>query len=250
MMNNNWIQTAEHHQVIDSTSNRAKEILRQNPIPALPMLIDADSQTAARGRDNHSWWSGSGGIFLTLILDAVPHHLERSHVPQLSLGIGLAVLKTLRRHSPEQTFHIKWPNDVYLNNRKIAGILIESPSPQHFVIGVGINTNNTVCDAPAEIREKITTLRDVLHREIDNHRVTGDFITEVQRILAFFPNHTETLVQQVEPHLLMRHQPVSLTIGGQTVTGTCLGLAPNASLRILTDTGERTFLSGVISYRT
>lgn len=243
---NGWLKTVEYHPVIGSTNDRAKEILKNDAIIALPGLIYAETQTAGRGRGANHWWGEPGAIAMTLILDAGTHHLDHATAPHLSLGIGLAVLNVLRTVIPDQQINIHWPNDVYVAGRKISGILIESPTPRAFVIGIGLNTNNSAKNAPEELRPRIVTLRDILEKQIDNQWFINSLLHEIVRILEFFPHRLEPLINKVQSHLFQFHQPVTLICGESMIRGTCLGIASDASLRLLTEQGEKHFFSGIL----
>ena len=102
-------------------------------------LILADAQTAGRGRSGRSWTSEKGaGIWLTLI--ERPADVDALEV--LSLRVGLALAPALDGHSDKQVL-LKWPNDLYVGERKLGGILVEARwrdgTPEWVAIGVGIN---------------------------------------------------------------------------------------------------------------
>jgi BirA family biotin operon repressor/biotin-[acetyl-CoA-carboxylase] ligase len=102
-------------------------------------LVIADAQTAGRGRLGRSWRSEAGaGIWLTLI----ERPSDPSALDVLSLRVGLALAPALESFAAE-TVRLKWPNDLYVNGRKLGGILVEARwregSPEWVAIGVGVN---------------------------------------------------------------------------------------------------------------
>ena len=243
-----WLKTMIRLDTVDSTNNYAKKLLAENRAVDFPALIVAKEQTAGRGRGSKTWWSGNGAIFMTMILNADEHRLTREMIPLFSLGIGLAVMNTVQKHAPGQCVQVKWPNDVFLEGKKISGTLIEVPKPGYFVIGTGINTNSTTREAPTEIQTRITTLRDQLGNKVNNDNVIDDFITKTENILAFFPEQIDRLTRNVQKHLFQLDQTVTLTLAEKNVTGKCLGIAPDGSLRLLTAQGEERFLSGILDF--
>src|SRR5262249_594491 len=101
-------------------------------------VIVADTQTAGRGRHGRSWCSPPGaGLYVSLVLRPLPHAL-----PLLTVGAGVAVAEGIRAATGLAPA-LKWPNDVYVGSRKLAGILAEAGAApdgaQHVVLGVGIN---------------------------------------------------------------------------------------------------------------
>ena len=228
----------------------------------LPYVIVANEQTAGRGRQSNTWWTGQDALAFSMLLDAKQHGLNPRNVAYLSLGIGFATMQALRctveetlnesknDHSDNTAtmpkIEIRWPNDVYVNDRKISGILIEVPNMRHIVIGVGINTNNSATDAPEEIRDKIITLGDVLGRKIDQDRLIFYLCREIMDVLKYFPSHLSELLEKVEKNLYQVDKLVNISQENEQISGKCLGLNPDGSLRVLTETGEKAVISGVV----
>ena len=145
----------------------------------LPLLIAADRQTAGRGRGTNRWWTGPGSLAFSLLMRNVgwDQRVQASAGPPASvsgapalasLAAGLAVVDAIAPLVPGHQFGIHWPNDVMLDGRKLAGILIEALPQGRQVIGIGINTNNSAADAPAEVRSRVATLRDATGRTHDS----------------------------------------------------------------------------------
>jgi BirA family biotin operon repressor/biotin-[acetyl-CoA-carboxylase] ligase len=118
----------------------------------------AESQTAGRGRQGRSWLSprGEGLLFSVLVrLDVAP-----AKVPRVPLVAGLAVRDAVARAAPKARVAIKWPNDVEVDGRKVAGILVEAvasrSAPQAVVIGIGLNVHTRVF--PPEIADRATSI--------------------------------------------------------------------------------------------
>ena len=224
----------------------------------LPIVVIAEEQTAGRGRQNNTWWTGEGTLALSMLLDAKQHDLSPQTSAQLSLGIGYAAMRALRliveeilSQSPDKAeisapnIEIRWPNDVYINDRKITGILIEAPNMHHIVIGIGVNTNNTAAKAPEEIRGKIATLSDILGQKIDQHRFIFLLCQEIMTVLQYFPLQLPQLIELVEQDLYQVGKIVNIFRENEMITGECLGLNKDGSLRVLTESGEKSVVSGV-----
>jgi BirA family biotin operon repressor/biotin-[acetyl-CoA-carboxylase] ligase len=110
-------------------------------------LVTAGSQTAGRGRHGRRWLAPPGSsLLLSLVL--------REHDPLLSLRAGLAVADLAGASAM-----VKWPNDVLLEGRKLAGVLIEGrPQEGWSVLGIGVNVSLDPADLPSELRERAATL--------------------------------------------------------------------------------------------
>ena len=142
-----WVRQIDFHWELASTNSQA--LLRADqPETQTPLLVLAESQTAGRGRGAHHWWSTTGSLTFSLLTGLEKALAERTSL--LSLTVGLAVCQAIERLAPAADVGLKWPNDVCLSGRKLAGILIELPvcEPPRVVLGVGINVNNSFRGAP------------------------------------------------------------------------------------------------------
>jgi BirA family biotin operon repressor/biotin-[acetyl-CoA-carboxylase] ligase len=144
------IYTSERHDEISSTNDRVRELLRQPIPPKLPCLVVARRQSAGRGRGNKRWWSGEGAIYMSLGFELSPGFLTRDQLPTFSATVAQSVVKVLSQHLPQHQLEVHLPNDVYVDGKKISGILLESPTPQYGILGIGLNVNNRLCDIPPE----------------------------------------------------------------------------------------------------
>ena len=142
---------------IDSTNDYAKRMVGSQAVE-LPALIVAQQQTAGRGQQEKSWWSGSGSLTFTLVLEqsrCAPGGIT-------ALASAIAVCQTIGHFHPSLQPNIKWPNDVFLANKKTAGILIENIADvQNFMlVGIGVNTNCQLQRSPEHVRSIATSLFD------------------------------------------------------------------------------------------
>jgi BirA family biotin operon repressor/biotin-[acetyl-CoA-carboxylase] ligase len=131
-----------HLTQIDSTNTYAKQFIGQKGTDGL--LITAQFQTEGRGQKGNRWESEKNkNIIATLLV--YPRFLSGSHSFLLSVITSLAIRKTLGYLAPKETFKIKWPNDIFAKQKKIAGILIETQLKGNFIdnaiIGFGVNIN-------------------------------------------------------------------------------------------------------------
>lgn len=135
----------EHHDSIDSTNRRAKE-LAAGGAPS-GTVVTAAEQTSGRGRGGRRWVAPSGAA---LLYSAILRPLELVHL-LLPLAVPLAVCEACESLAPVEC-RVKWPNDIWVNERKLAGVLIESRPPEWAVIGVGINLSIEAGEFPRELR--------------------------------------------------------------------------------------------------
>jgi BirA family biotin operon repressor/biotin-[acetyl-CoA-carboxylase] ligase len=137
-----------HLRVTDSTNTRARELAGAGAPHG--MLVTAAEQQAGRGRQGRTWTAPAGRALLCSLVLRDPPRL-------LPLLAGVAVAEAIAGVDPGA--RVKWPNDVQLGGRKVAGILVEGrPQEGWAVLGIGLNVALTPEDFPPELRETSTTL--------------------------------------------------------------------------------------------
>ncbi|WP_027897598.1 bifunctional biotin--[acetyl-CoA-carboxylase] ligase/biotin operon repressor BirA [Zestomonas thermotolerans] len=231
---------------IDSTNAEAMRRISSDP---LPCLVLADEQSAGRGRRGRSWVSPfAENLYCSLAqrLDGGARQLEG-----LSLVVGLAVLQALRDVGVAGA-GLKWPNDVLVGRRKIAGILLEiSGDPAdvcHVVIGIGINAN--MLTSEQEIGQPWTSVRLESGELCDRTVLTLCLIRRLDEYLGThsmqgFAAHRE----EWEANHLWQNERVVLTFGAQQVEGIVLGVDHQGGLRLQTGAGEQCYSGGELSLR-
>jgi BirA family biotin operon repressor/biotin-[acetyl-CoA-carboxylase] ligase len=150
-----------HHRRTDSTNARARELATAGAPHGT--LVTADEQTAGRGRQGRVWSAPPGrALLMSLVLREWPRLLP--------LAAALAVAEVAREATT-----IKWPNDVLLDERKVAGILVEGRSQEGWmVLGIGLNVALRLDDFPRELRDTAATLgRDPADVEPALHELLG-----------------------------------------------------------------------------
>ncbi len=160
--------------VTDSTNSRAME-LAERGAPHGTVVV-ADAQTGGRGRLGRRWISPPGrNIYVSVLLRP---DLPNAEAPRLSLVAGIALADATEGEDVPGS--LKWPNDLYLGERKAGGILAEMASGgdrvRHVVIGVGINVNLGEDEIPEEIRGKATSLRIHAGREFPREALLASFL--------------------------------------------------------------------------
>jgi BirA family transcriptional regulator, biotin operon repressor / biotin---[acetyl-CoA-carboxylase] ligase len=140
-----------HHRRTDSTNDRARELALAGARSGT--VVTADEQTAGRGRRGRRWAAPPG---TALLCSAILRPLEARHT-MLPLSVPLAVCEAVESLAPVEC-RVKWPNDVWLRERKLAGVLIEARPPDWAVIGVGLNLAVADDEFPDDLRWPATSL--------------------------------------------------------------------------------------------
>lgn len=243
-----FLQHAEHHPTIDSTQSRAR-MLAELPEIGLPALVVADSQTAGRGRGSNRWWTGQGSLAFSLLIDPIAFGLPRQAMPVLSLAIGVAVIDAVAPRLVDHPLGLHWPNDVFVGAGKLAGILVEVLPDGRQIIGIGLNSNNSVADSPEVLRRSVATLRDLTGCEHDHTELLLTLMENLEAALMHIARTDEQIGQRFD--LLCRQRGEVLTVyqGEQTITGCCAGIAQDGALLLDTPEGPRAVYSGTLNQK-
>ena len=239
-----WPVSINHS--LDSTNAEALRAVDRGA--TAPFVVLAERQTAGRGRRGRQWVSPfAENIYYSLVLrmDGGMRQLEG-----LSLVVGLAVLSALREVGVSDV-GLKWPNDVLVNNKKIAGILLElvgDPADVcHVVLGIGINVNMRVA---SEVDQAWTSVYLESGVAI-NRNVLVSKLNDSLRI--YLKRHAESgfsaIQSEWEQNHLWKGREVSLIAGVHQVNGTVMGIDQQGALRMNVNGEEKVFSGGELSLR-
>lgn len=254
LRSHDWLRHVEVYPILGSTSDRAS-IVADRRDRELPALIVAEQQTSGRGREGRKWWSGAGALTFSLALAPANMSLAPRHWPAMSLTTALAVCDTLEIVAPNEQVRIKWPNDVLLQGRKMAGVLLDSRrtadgSADRIVIGIGINVNNSFRDAPDELQAIGISLCDAIGAPHDRTQLLLAFLDALRTRSQQLANEESELVAAWNSRNALASCEVAIQTGDGLLTGVCDEFAPDGSLRVLCNGGSVLCRSGsVVSYR-
>jgi len=223
---------------VTSTNDVARELAEAGAEEGTTVV--AAEQTAGRGRYARRWHSPRGeGLYHSIVLrPAVPP----SRAPLLGLVAAVALAETLREEYGVLA-DIKWPNDVMLRGRKIAGILMELETEEdrvkYAILGVGVNLNQG--SFPEEIADVATSLRRETGLTYDVERFRSRFFARLQQWYETWQAEGEARVLERYEQLssYVRGQWVNVLCGERRVRGRSCGLTPMGALLVETEDGRR-----------
>lgn len=231
---------------IDSTNAEALRAIERGQ--TAPFLVLAERQTAGRGRRGRKWASPfAENIYYSLVLriEGGMRQLEG-----LSLVVGLAVMQALREFGISGA-GLKWPNDVLVGQKKVAGILLElvgDPADVcHVVLGVGINVNMQITD---EVDQQWTSMRLESGKVFDRNHLVGKLGAMLQTYLSRHQLDGFSAIQaEWEQNHLWQGRAVSLIAGVNHIDGEVLGIDGQGALRLRVGGVEKVFSGGELSLR-
>lgn len=219
--------------VIDSTNDHARK-LAKNAYPS-GVVVWAHEQTAGRGRQGNTWVSTPGNLFMSMILRPRTNFAQ---IGQMSLLAGVALANVLASFTPMVAdIRLKWPNDLYINNRKAAGILIETESQgaqqvPWAVIGIGVN----ITSAP----EGATSLHDIGVESYEAGHVLEFLAGEIQMLVRQWERDGFEPIRQAWLHRAYKlGQTITARLPKETLVGVFEGLDHTGALLLTTTDGTR-----------
>ena len=239
-----FVQKVDWFSEIGSTNDHALSLAAQ-PTLETPRLIWADRQHAGRGRSGNAWWSAGGALTCSLVIE------RESWAPRwslVSLVTGLAIADALAELLPGLQVQVKWPNDVFLEGRKVCGILIEPvpASPERLVIGFGINVANSFATAPPELRATATAVCDHRPAAALPAEVLLNVLQHWERARERFCANPAGIVNDWSQRCLLTAREVQLSAGTASVRGTCRGIDEEGQLLIETARGYERRIAGTV----
>ncbi|MBK5527259.1 bifunctional biotin--[acetyl-CoA-carboxylase] ligase/biotin operon repressor BirA [Pseudomonas sp. TH06] len=231
---------------IDSTNAEALRAIGQGQ--SAPFLVLAERQLSGRGRRGRKWVSPfAENLYYSLVLriDGGMRQLEG-----LSLVVGLAVMQTLRKLGVPSA-GLKWPNDVLVGNKKIAGILLElvgDPADVcHVVLGIGINVNMQIAD---EVDQQWTSMRLESGKNCDRNVLAVELSEQLHAYIQRQQADSFSALQaEWEENHLWQGRSVSLIAGVSQIDGVVLGIDNQGALRLMVNGVEKVFSGGELSLR-
>jgi len=225
---------------LESTMVTAKEkVLHRSEVIDEGTIIITEKQSAGKGRLGRKWFSPAGGIWLSIILFP---QLPPSYIPRITLMTAVAIVKAIKIRTQIKS-QIKWPNDILIQGEKVCGILTEMSAEldiiNWIVVGVGINVNIDNQEFPEDIREKTTSLKEVLDREVPRVRLVQVFLQEFER-------YYEKLKRKEFPSILEEWKLYSCTIGREIrinigeriISGKAVDISEEGALILKKENGE------------
>jgi BirA family transcriptional regulator, biotin operon repressor / biotin---[acetyl-CoA-carboxylase] ligase len=228
------------------------------------LVIFTEEQTAGKGRFDHKWLSPRSESILCSVL--LTTNIPDNEI--LSMTVAVAVAETIGKIGRNHA-RIKWPNDILINGKKIAGILIETvdsrqslvvskrknhltndyplTTKDYCIIGIGINCHQKAESFPDQIRNIATSI------DIENKSITDRNLI-ARRLLHYLDNWLQTaqtkpqqLIRQWEKFSIQSGHRITLLFNGRQFTGSCIGIDPQKGLILQLENGGVRFFDAAHS---
>jgi len=195
-------------------------------------VYTADYQSAGRGRLDHKWLSPPGvNLMMSAVLSV--EGISADRVATLPLVMGLAVVRGISRLAPEHAFRLKWPNDVLLDGRKLAGLLCERVG-DCVIVGIGVNVAQQTF--PPEIADRAISLDVITGSKTSVNDVREVILSEIAALYECWREKGfEAILPEIEAIDFLKGRFVSIRQTDEDstpVSGVCHGIAADGSLTV------------------
>jgi len=202
------------------------------------LVIFAEEQTAGRGRADNKWYdSRSDSILCSIVLSTGGSRTAPTEL--LSLSCAVAVAEAIGSSAKGEA-KIKWPNDIMLNGKKVAGILLESKtdnSGKTCIIGIGINCHQKKDSFPEELQSIATSIDIESHSTCDRISLAKRLLTSMEHWLEVAAQTRERVIDQWRNLSVQLGHRVKLIYNSREFSGNCIGIDPEKGLILQLDTG-------------
>lgn len=226
----------------DSTNNYAKEIASSGVSHGT--VVIADTQSAGKGRLGRNFVSPKGkGLYMSVIIRPDFDIKTASLITSATACAAAAAVEELC-HSD---VNIKWVNDLYMNGRKICGILTEASlgmemkSLDYAVIGIGINVRSAEGSFSRDLRVSATSIEDETGLKIDRNRLCAEVLNSLEKYLSEI--ETRNYIREYRNREILTGNTITANIGGSTIIAFAEGIDDNANLIIKLPDGTIRHLS-------
>ena len=196
-------------------------------------VICTKNQTHGRARRQKDWVSMEGKAIFSLFLEE-RENWEIEDYLKLPLIAGLATIKGLRGIENLE-YKFKWTNDVYLENKKLCGILIEKIDDV-YIVGIGINVNNIL---PGKLKNKAISLTQVTNKKYEIEKIIKNIISEFQMLCEKLENGLwKDILKEINEINYLKNKKIELKFGNEKVLGIAQGINENGEIEVLVKKDE------------
>lgn len=215
-------------------------------------LVLAEQQTKGIGRRGRNWVSPFGSNLALSLLWRF--QIGAAQLGCLSLFIAVAIVRALQK-AGIQDAGVKWPNDIYWENKKLAGILLEMrgelSGPSAVVIGVGLNISlPPSCEDVKSIDQPWIDLETIMGKKVNRNEFTAFVIDALFDVLNEIPDKQDILLEEWQQMDVLKNQNIEVVFADKTIYGTAIGINREGALRVQLREGKEIVChSGDVSIR-
>lgn len=206
-------------------------------------LVIAETQTLGRGRRGNKWSSEKGGAYFSFLLK-VDKNIAIEEYLKLPLVVGYSLLKSFEKLEPELDFKFKWTNDIYINDKKISGILVEKIE-NYFVIGIGINIKNEI---KGETENTAISIYNITKKDYNIEEIIISILDDFKiNLNLFFSGEWDKILEELNNKNYLYDRKINIISGNfMNKTGIAKNIHKSGQLLVIVDGKEELFNVGEI----
>ena len=203
-------------------------------------IVRSDYQTSGHGRENRVWYSPNGDNLLFSILIKDHKLIELGGL--LSLVTACSICESISKHSHGRLHPlIKWPNDIYVDDKKVCGILLEGNVPSYIIIGIGLNINQKVFSD--EYRVPPTSLSILLNEDVDFENIKNIIYTNLLTNLDNADTLKEGFIKYYKEHDYLKGKSIEIMINHKMIKGVVKDIDHSFNLIIVDESNNEHIIS-------
>ena len=222
-----WYLRLHYHHELDSTNDEARRLAEAGAEHGTVVL--SDHQTAGRGRRGASWVSepGDGLLFSIVVRPSFP----KTNWSRIALAAGIGIAETLNARWGVQA-QVKWPNDIYIQDKKCAGILTEARE-DFVIVGIGLN----VLSAPPSENARIEAIAvaDVVQCPVSREMVLAALLTGIMAEVDACAEHFSTQLESMQGACYLTGKHIKFSAHEKQLSGLVRGVGSDGSLQVEVD---------------
>jgi len=223
-----------------STSWVAKKLADEtDPEKLHGMVIIAEEQTGGVGRLGRAWVSPAGGIWATILLKP---KIPIDHLFMITMAGSIAIARAIRKEYGISAL-IKWPNDIFIGDKKVAGLLLElsaeADTVHYALLGLGIDANVSLDELSSNLRDTVTTLQVEAGHEVDRVALLARVLREFElRYQQLEEAEYDSIIREWKSLSLTLDRRVAIKTVNKTFTGEAIDIDAHGALIIRKDNGK------------
>jgi BirA family biotin operon repressor/biotin-[acetyl-CoA-carboxylase] ligase len=203
------------------------------------MVIIAEEQTGGVGRLGRAWVSPAGGIWITIILKP---KIPIDHLFMITMAGSIAIARAIRKEYGLSAL-IKWPNDIFVGDKKVGGLLLEvaaeADAVHYGLLGIGIDANISLDDLPPNLKDTVTSLQAEVGHEVDRVALLARVLREFElRYLQLEDGEYDSIIREWKSLSMTLEQRVAIRTINKTFEGEAIDIDDHGALIIRRDNGK------------
>ena len=220
----------EYYNRLDSTNTEAWELIEENKNHGT--IIITENQTNGKGQKNKTWGMVPGKSLVFSLILAKNYPIDRSGL--ICLSVSLALIESLNKRGLDAK--LKWPNDLFVNEKKIGGILcetkIENNKIKNMVIGVGVNVNESISEHDESIQKNLTTMFEVSKHPHQRELIVAEFINSFELLLNKLSTEPSQIIEEWLKKCMHLNEKILFLQNKKVIEGVFCGLDDNGFAKI------------------